>query len=105
MKADSLAGKRTLVVRLGTKRSSRLYLAIISLTYLWILVFVGFRLMSPFAILALLSVPIAAKATSVALVNYDKPKFLVPANAGTIMLHLSVGLLISLAYVLEGIFS
>ena len=105
VKADALTGKRNLVVRLGTRKSSRVYLAIISLTYLWILVFVWFRLMSPFALLALLSVPIAAKATAVALVHYDSPKSLVPANAGAIMVHLSVGLLISLAYVLEGIFN
>lgn len=105
VKADALTGKTNLVVRLGTRKSSRLYLAIIAFTYLWILVLVGFRLMSPFALLALLSVPIAAKATAVALVHYDNPKSLVPANAGAIMIHLSVGLLISLAYILERILS
>jgi len=105
VKADAQTGKRNLVVRLGTKNSSRLYLTIISLAYLWILVFVLFRLMSPFALLALLSVPIAVKATAVALAYYDRPKSLAPANAGTIMVHLSVGLLVSLAYVLEGIFN
>lgn len=105
VKADGLTGKRNLVVRLGTRKSSRLYLGIVSLAYLWILVLVSFRLMSPFTILALLSVPIAAKASAVALVHHDRPKSLVPANAGTILTHLSVGVLISLAYFLEGIVS
>jgi len=100
MKADALVGKRTLVVRLNRKRSSRLYLGMMLFAYVWILVTVGFRLMSPFALLALLSVPIAAKAAAVALVSYERPEALVPANAGTIMAHLAVGLLLSIGYLL-----
>ncbi|MFQ5906827.1 MAG: 1,4-dihydroxy-2-naphthoate octaprenyltransferase [bacterium] len=105
MKADALAGKRTLVVRLDRKRSSRLYLSIMLLTYMWILVFACLRLIGPFALLAILSVPIAARATAVALACYERPEALAPANAGTIMTHLSVGILISIGYVLQSLFS
>jgi 1,4-dihydroxy-2-naphthoate octaprenyltransferase len=105
MKADSIAGKRNLVVRMGRRRSSRVYVGVLVLAYVWILVFVGLRLISPFALLCLLSVPVAVKSAGAALVYYDQPKALVPANAGTIVTHLLMGLLMSLAYLLDGLLS
>lgn len=105
MKSDGQAGRRTLVVRLGKKKSSRVYLSIVLLCYLLILVLVSLRLISPFALITLLTVPVAARSAAVALVSYDTRERLVPANAGTILLHLSVGLLLSAGYVLDRLLS
>lgn len=105
MKADAATGKRTLVVRLGRRRSSKVYLGVIVSVYAWVLILVLLRLISPFALLILITVPIAARSTSVTLVSYDCKGSLAPANAGTILIHLSVGVLLSLGYVLERLLS
>ncbi len=105
MRADADAGRRTWVVRLGRRTSSRLYVGLISAVYVSVLVLVLLRLVTPFALLALFTIPIAARAAAVTLVMYDSPERLVPANAGTILTHLSVGLLLSLGYCLERLLS
>jgi 1,4-dihydroxy-2-naphthoate octaprenyltransferase len=105
MESDGKAGRRTLVVRLGKKRSSRVYLGLLSLCYLIVLTLVALRLISPFCLIVLLTAPIAARSAAVALTGYSSRERLVPANAGTIVLHLSFGLLLSVAYLLEQLLS
>ena len=105
MESDGRAGRRTLVVRLGKRRSARVYLALLSLCYVTVLVFVSLRLISPFSLIVLVTAPVAARCAAVSLTSYDSRERLVPANAGTIVLHLSFGLLLSVAYVLEQLFS
>jgi 1,4-dihydroxy-2-naphthoate octaprenyltransferase len=56
---------------------------------------------SPFALLGLLTLPLAWQAYRVARVNYDNLPALVPANAATIRNHMFTGLLMSLGYGIE----
>ncbi len=99
--ADAAAGKRHLVVRLGRKAAVRGYEVIIAVTYLSIIVGVAARLISPFTLLGLITLPIAIKAVRTTRVHHDHYLKLAPANAGTVMIHMLTGVLLSVGYILD----
>jgi 1,4-dihydroxy-2-naphthoate octaprenyltransferase len=103
MKADASVGKNHWVVRLGRKRSVIVYGVSLALVYLSVIVGVVFGVVTPFALIGLLTLPIALKAYRVAQAHYDHPQELTPANAATIQIHLMTGLLVTLGYVIQGI--
>jgi 1,4-dihydroxy-2-naphthoate octaprenyltransferase len=101
--ADAAVGKNHLVVRLGWRRAAAVYGLLLAAVYLSLLAGVLVGGVTPFALLGLLTVPIAIKAYRVARVHYDHPRELTPANAATIQMHLFTGVLMALGYVIQGI--
>ncbi|MFQ6016031.1 MAG: 1,4-dihydroxy-2-naphthoate octaprenyltransferase [Anaerolineae bacterium] len=99
--ADRDAGKTHLVVRLGRRRAANGYTIIIAATYLSIAVAVGLGLISPFTLIALATLPIALKAVNTARFYYDEYLKLAPANAATVMIHMLIGVLLSLGYLID----
>jgi len=99
--ADGSVGRRHLVVRLGKQRAAWGYAAIMAATYLCILSAVLARSVTPWELLGLLTIPLAWKAVQTALVHYDDSQRLVPANAGTIQVHMLTGLLLIIGYIIE----
>jgi 1,4-dihydroxy-2-naphthoate octaprenyltransferase len=99
--ADKAVGKYNLVVLLGKKRARIGYVILLTSTYLWILFTAIHRDIFPFTLVSLLTVPVAFGATKTLLANYDKSEELAPANAGTVMLHASLGALLTVAYLLD----
>lgn len=99
--ADHAAGKDTLVARLGRRRAVTGYIFLLAATYLSILLAAALRVISPFALLALLTFPLAWKAIGVARLHYDDYQRLTPANATTIQIHMLTGLLLILGYLLD----
>lgn len=99
--ADHAVGKDTLVVRLGRKRAVTGYIFLMATTYLSILLAVALRVISPFTLLALLTLPLAWKAIGVVRLHYDDYQRLTPANATTIQIHMLTGLLLILGYLLD----
>jgi len=100
-RADEAVGKRTLVVRLGLKAAARGYVVILALVYLIPILAVSARHLTPYGLLVLVSLPLAVKAGRTALLHYEDRLELVPANATTILIHLTVGLLLTLGYLLD----
>jgi len=100
--ADKRVGKNTLVVRLGRKRAADVYGMLMFLTYAVILLEVSLSLMPVLTLLSFLTAPLAIRAVYVAKRNYEEPRKLVPANVGTILVHLFTGLLLCVAYVISG---
>lgn len=100
-KADKKVGKKTLVVRLGRKKALYVYTATMTATYLALALESLTGSISPYGGLGLLSLPLAYKGIHYARDNYRHPFDLVPANASTIMAHLTTGSLLMAAYVLE----
>lgn len=98
---DKKVGKKTLVVILGKKRALNYYCLFLGLTYLWLIFGVLLRIFPFLALITLLTLPLFFKAIATARKNFDKIYSLIPANAATIILHLSVGLLLSGAYLLD----
>jgi len=100
-KADKEAGKTHLVVRLGRRRASVGYTAVMWATYLSLVAGVVGGVVSPFALLGLLTIPIAIKAVRTARVHYEEYLKLAPANVGTIMSHMFTGVLMTVGYLVD----
>ena len=106
MDADKAVGKKTLVLRLGYMKSVSVYVALLALSYLLTLlyatlkVFVSFPITSFATLISLLSLPFALKAVRILRTNYKDPHAIIPANANTIFLHLSFGLLAIIGFVI-----
>ena len=98
--ADKAVGKRHLVVILGKRRAVYGYYFLISATYLVIAGSVIFKMVTPFALVSFLTLPIALGAIKILKANYDKFAELIPAQAKTIQTHLFTGLLLSLGLVI-----
>ncbi len=97
--ADKAVGKNHLIVRLGLARAAIGYLFLIILIYLSILVPVLLKITPWLTLIAFLTFPIALNNVKIALQYYDHPRKIIPAQAGTIKLHLLIGLLISISFV------
>jgi 1,4-dihydroxy-2-naphthoate octaprenyltransferase len=98
--ADKAVGKKHLVVRLGKRRAVYGYYFLICATYLVIAGSVIFRMVTPFALVSFLTLPLAIGAVKILKSDYDKIAELMPAQAKTVQTHLFTGLLLSLGLAL-----
>jgi 1,4-dihydroxy-2-naphthoate octaprenyltransferase len=98
--SDALAGKNHLVVTIGTSAARWGYAALLLGAYGILAALVALGSIQPTALLALLTLPIAARALTVLFREFQSRK-LVRANVGTIVLQgafgfsLAIGILIS----------
>jgi len=100
--ADAAADKITSVVRLGTKqRAFRVYTAATAAVYLSIVVLVATGLLPVWALIALVTAPLAVFAVRKGRDHTESIYELLPVNAATIGMHLSMGLLLAVGVVLE----
>jgi 1,4-dihydroxy-2-naphthoate polyprenyltransferase len=109
MDADNAVGKKTLVLRLGYLRSIRVYLGMVALAYLLLIVYAFLALgsiipiTSVASLIALLSLPFALRAARILRANYKDPHAIIPANANTIFLHLTFGVLAIIGFALGAV--
>jgi 1,4-dihydroxy-2-naphthoate octaprenyltransferase len=95
---DVVAGKRTLAVVLGDARSRLLYVGLVVVSFV---VVVGLAVLTPWALLALLAVPVAVGPVRRVLAGVGGRE-LVPVLAGTGKLQLVYGVLLAAGLVLGG---
>src|SRR2546422_394778 len=106
MDADKAVGKQTLVLRLGYLRSVSVYEGLLAASYLLVITYVLLQpllkqtVTSYVTLIVLVTLPIGMKALKVLKANYRDPHAIIPANANTIMLHLSFGILSILGFVI-----
>ncbi len=91
LEADEAAGKRTLVSRLGLRRSADVYAAMLAAAYVVVPLGVLAAGLPWPALLVLLSLPLALRAIGHARRHYGDPHALIPANAATLLLLLAFG--------------
>ncbi len=103
--ADKAVGKTTLPVMLGKKAASRLYPVLVGLNYLVVFVGIVLQVFPLWALLILLTLPVTIMAIRITRLHFDKVKELLPANASTILLHLSFGLLLSIGFIVDRLLS
>jgi 1,4-dihydroxy-2-naphthoate octaprenyltransferase len=101
MNADALAGKRTLVVRMGLRRASNIYSATMLSAFAPAVIGAATGLMPRTTFLALGALPFALKAIAVAREKHSSPKELAPANALTILTHILMGVLLTVGYLVS----
>jgi len=99
--ADRAVNKRHLIVRLGRKRASLGYPLIVAGIYLSVIIPAALKIFPIMALLPILTLPIAIQAIRVALAYYDDPGKIIPAQAQTVLLHLSIGLLLCIGLFID----
>jgi len=108
--ADRAVGKKTLVLRLGHLRSVSVFITMLAASYLLVIsysllrVFDSLQITSYTTLIVLLSLPIGIKAVRVLRASYQDPHAIIPANARTIMLHLSFGILAIVGFLIGTVF-
>ncbi len=103
VEADERAGRKTLPITMGKARASIVYSILTGLVYLWIIGGVVAKLMPPYCLIALLTLPLAIKAIKGALKHQEINK-LVPAMANNVQVVLLTQLLLGIGYILAGVF-
>ncbi len=95
---DREAGRRHLVVLLGKRKSARLYVAGLVATYTSIVLAVAVNYAPIPVLISLLTIPIAYKAGSMALKNYNQTPGLIPAQGSNVLMILITIALIGVGY-------
>ncbi|MDH4223200.1 MAG: prenyltransferase [candidate division Zixibacteria bacterium] len=97
--ADKVGGRKTLPIILGKDKAAKLYSALTLLVYVWIVLGVIFKIMPPFTLIALLTLPLALKAISGSIAHSDITKIL-PAQGANVMVVLVTQFLLGIGYIL-----
>lgn len=102
MEADGGAGKNHWVVRMGLRKASFWYAGLVATTFATVVALWAAGIYPVWSLVALLPAAMAYKAVTTVLEKYNSFRELVPAQAMTVQLHLTIGLLISAGLIAAG---
>ena len=102
--ADKRSGKITVVVRLGKRRATYGFMALLILTYSITIFAILFKLLPMISLVVLCTIPIAYKAITTANKYYNDTQKLIPANALTILITILTGILLCISFFVSRIF-
>ncbi len=100
VEADRMAGRRHLVILLGRRKASRLYVALLIFLYFLVVLFVGLKILPLTCLLLLATGWLSYKASYITLKNYDDVGGIVPALAFNVLIILTGISLIGVGLVL-----
>lgn len=98
--ADKSGGRRHLVIVLGKKKASALYVIGLAATYFFIIISVVFKLAPATILISLLTIPFAVKAALIALKHATNTKALIPALGFNVIVVLLTDLLLAVGFVI-----
>lgn len=96
--ADVQTGRRHIIARWGKRAAAHRFRFLIGCAYAIIVLGVLFRVITPLALISLLTLPKAWSAVRTLNANYDKTLELIPGMASTVMATLLTGVLVLIAY-------
>jgi 1,4-dihydroxy-2-naphthoate octaprenyltransferase len=99
--ADRDAGKRNLVVRLGTASARYGYVLLEALFYISVATLVFLKIYPVWSLLILLSLPAAIKTTNHLWKHHADPVAVVPAQAGTIKFQMLTAVITIISFVID----
>lgn len=99
--ADSISGKRNLVVRLGTAKARFGYISLHLFFFISWFVLLLMKYLPVWSLIVLLSLPLAVKAVRGVWKEHSNPHGIVPAQASTIMFQMISGILLILSIFLD----
>jgi len=99
--ADRDAGKRNLVVKLGTSRARYGYIALESLFYISVFALVVLKIYPLWSLLVLFLAPFAVRSVKLMWKNHSDPRAIVPAQAGTIQFQMFSALVVTLSFIID----
>lgn len=100
IEADKKGNRKTMPITIGRKNASKLYSALTICVYIWIIMCVITRIMPVYALLSLLTIPLALKAIKGAL-NCRDTKQLVPAMGNNVMLVMLIQFFLAIGFILD----
>ena len=104
MEPDRDVGRKNVVIKLGLEKASKIYVALIASTFLWVPVAIALRLLPITTLVTYVTLPTALKATRGVLRDHGDIGKLIPAMGANVTLVLNmtawttVGLLLSLLF-------
>jgi len=104
LEADKAGGRRNIPIMFGLKRASRIYSLVVTFTYVWLLVLVVARTLPVTALLALITLPIGVRVTTLVLNGYENDQKLMRALRLNAIMVLAVPFLVSLGTVIGPFF-
>ncbi|MDA4131213.1 MAG: prenyltransferase [Thaumarchaeota archaeon] len=99
--ADSQKGRFHLVARWGKAVAAKRFGFLIGSAYAVLVLGVLLRIVTPFALISLLTVPKAIRANRILSAKFDSPMELIPGMAETVMTTLWTGVLILAGYIIS----
>lgn len=102
VEADEKGGKRTFPITMGKRKASLLYSVLTIATYVWIAAWSVAGFMPLYALLGLLTLPLAVKAIKGA-VNYEEEGRFFPGLRANLMVVLATQALLAVGYIIAGI--
>jgi 1,4-dihydroxy-2-naphthoate octaprenyltransferase len=101
--ADSSRGRRDLVVRWGRQVAASRFKALLAIAYIVLVLGVVSGLITPLALLGLLTIPKARDASRILDSTKGEAPGLIPGMASMVMTTLSTGALLAVAYLVHGL--
>jgi 1,4-dihydroxy-2-naphthoate octaprenyltransferase len=99
--ADRDAGKKNLVVRLGTAHARYGYIALESLFYISVLALIILNIYPLWSLLIILLTPFAVKSMRHMWKNHADPRAIIPAQAGTIQFQMFSALVVTVSFIID----
>ena len=100
--ADKKGQRKTLPITMGKYKAGIVYSVITIMVYIWIIISIIFGAMPVFALISLLTLPLAIKAIHGAMKSNDLSK-LIPAMGNNVLVVLSTQLLMGIGYILAAV--
>lgn len=100
--ADRAAGKKHIIVLIGTEKASKALPWIMVILYMTIFLMSVTRVVPIFCLICLATLPVALKIVRTVSAFHDHPLKLIPAQAATIFLHLIIGVIITASLFIAG---
>lgn len=101
--ADLKTGRRHGVILLGKRKAAVFYVLFLFLAYLFIIIPVAMGILPALALLGLLTIPVAIKASQGALKNYDDTEKLIPALGQNVLVVLVTPVLMTIGLMLAAL--
>ncbi len=101
--ADKNSGKTNFVVRIGTAYARYGYILLESLFYISVILLVYLKLYPVWALVILLSIPLAIKTSKHMWKHHADPVAIIPAQAGTIQFQMITAVIIIASFVIDRI--
>ena len=102
--ADKSKGRYHLIVRLGKERATKGFKVLMFSAYALIILGVIAQITPFITLIGLATSPLAIKASKILDRNYNSPMALIPGMASTIMCTLLTGIMLLIAYLIDGFF-
>jgi 1,4-dihydroxy-2-naphthoate octaprenyltransferase len=99
--ADRDAGKKNLVVRLGTSSARYGYIALESLFYISVLALIILKIYPLWTLFVLLLTPFAVKSVKHMWKHHSDPRAIIPAQAGTIQFQMFSAIVVTISFIID----